>query len=155
MGRCRSVGRSSSAEGKPGGRITRISTEHVALREGLYRVFGPIASGDEPDPAALAFVTQRAAHAIGSGLLIRGEPAYRLAWEADSLESVANWLADEAVQLLRSTTARRLGACDGCGWLFLDTSRAHGRRWCSMNVCGVRDKMRRYHQRQVEATSIA
>jgi len=58
---------------------------------------------------------------------------------------------DEAMALLRGPAIARLGACAGCGWLFVDTSRAHARRWCSMNACGVRDKMRRYHQRQVDA----
>ncbi len=126
----------------------------VALREGLYRVFGPVAAGGEPDSGALAFITRRAADSIRSGVWIRGESGYELSWEPDSFQSVAHWLADEAVQLLRSARARRIGACDGCGWLFLDTSRARGRRWCSMNVCGARHKMRRYHQRQVQATSI-
>jgi predicted RNA-binding Zn ribbon-like protein len=129
--------------------------EAVALREGLYRVFGPIAAGNDPDASALSFLTRRAADAIRSGLWIRGGSVYGLTWEPESFATVAHWMADEAVQLLRSPGARRIGACDGCGWLFLDTSRAHGRRWCSMNMCGARHKMRRYHQRQAQATSTA
>jgi predicted RNA-binding Zn ribbon-like protein len=80
---------------------------------------------------------------VGAGL----EPR----WGAGSLESIGHRLADEAVSLLRGEEITRLGACAGCGWLFIDTSRAHARRWCSMNACGVRDKMRRYHRRQADA----
>jgi predicted RNA-binding Zn ribbon-like protein len=125
----------------------------LALREGLYRVFGPIAAGHEPDSGALSFLNRRGGEAVRSGLWVRGGSGFGLAWDTDSFSAVAHWLADEAVQLLRSSGARRIGACDGCGWLFLDTSRAHGRRWCSMNMCGARHKMRRYHQRQARAAS--
>jgi predicted RNA-binding Zn ribbon-like protein len=125
----------------------------VALRECLYEVFSALASGDKPSTAASSFVTHHAAEAIRSANVVRTDFGFGLRWEADSIESVVNRLADEAVQLLRSPNAGRIRACDGCGWLFLDTSRAHGRRWCSMNTCGARHKMRRYHQRQINATS--
>jgi predicted RNA-binding Zn ribbon-like protein len=125
----------------------------IALRENLYQVFGPIALGDAPQPAALAFVTRRAAQAMRSSTWLRDDERYEPNWPQDSIEAICDRLADEAVQLLRSATLGRIGACDGCGWLFVDVSRAHARRWCSMNACGVRSKMRRYHQRQVNATS--
>ena len=40
--------------------------------------------------------------------------------------------------------------CDGdtCGWLFLDTTRNHSRRWCDMRGCGNRAKVRRHRQKQ-------
>ena len=124
-----------------------------ALREGLYRVFGPIAAGREPQPAAVAFVARRAADAMRIGQWARGVSGYEPRWSPTSVESICHRLADEAVQLLRSPATARIGACDGCGWLFLDSSRARARRWCSMDVCGARHKMRRYHQRQITATS--
>jgi predicted RNA-binding Zn ribbon-like protein len=120
----------------------------VALRENLYGVFGPVAGGNQPEDAALAFVLRRAARALQSSRWARGESGYEPGWPQDSIEAICDRLADEAVQLLRSPLTSRIGSCSGCGWLFLDTSRAHARRWCSMNACGVRDKMRRYHQRQ-------
>ena len=123
----------------------------VDLREQLYRVFGPIAAGHDPSGAALAAVGRRAADAIRSATWHHRESGYEPQWADDSTKSVADRLADEGVRLLRSRAVERIGACDGCGWLFLDASRAHARRWCSMNVCGVRHKMRRYHQRQSTA----
>lgn len=124
----------------------------VVLREHLYGVFGPIAHGDEPHPSAVSFVTHRAAQALGSAQWAPGSSGFVPSWPAESIEAICDQLADAAMQLLRSSATTRIGACAGCGWLFLDTSRAHARRWCSMNACGVRSKMRRYHQRQMTAT---
>jgi predicted RNA-binding Zn ribbon-like protein len=120
----------------------------LSLRESIYGVFGPLANGDSPRRDALAFLTCRAAQAMRSSTWERGEAGYQPIWQPGSIEGICDHIADSAVQLLRSPATSRIGACDGCGWLFLDTSRAHARRWCSMNVCGVRSKMRRYHERQ-------
>jgi predicted RNA-binding Zn ribbon-like protein len=45
-------------------------------------------------------------------------------------------------------------AGEGCGWLFLDTSRNHLRRWCTMDECGNRAKMRRRYERVRNRTSL-
>ena len=123
----------------------------VDLRERLYRVFGPISQGREPPTAAVGAVVRKAADAMRSADWNRRPSGFAPDWGEASIASICDRLADEAVQLLRSPAVHRIGSCDGCGWLFLDVSRAHARRWCSMNVCGVRSKMRRYHQRQTIA----
>jgi predicted RNA-binding Zn ribbon-like protein len=43
----------------------------------------------------------------------------------------------------------RLKACraDDCQWAFYDTARNSKRAWCSMEVCGNREKARRYRAR--------
>jgi predicted RNA-binding Zn ribbon-like protein len=50
---------------------------------------------------------------------------------------------------------QRVKACrnDDCRWAFYDASRNRSGRWCDMNVCGVRHKMRAYRERQVAGTS--
>jgi len=56
-----------------------------------------------------------------------------------------------AVERLQSLGAwPRLKACtdDGCQWAFYDTTRNHSRTWCSMDVCGNREKTRRYRARR-------
>jgi predicted RNA-binding Zn ribbon-like protein len=44
----------------------------------------------------------------------------------------------------------RLKSCPGqlCGWAFYDRSASARSRWCSMQVCGARSKMRAYRGRQ-------
>ena len=47
----------------------------------------------------------------------------------------------------------RLKVCPGphCGWLFYDQSRNRSGRWCSMSVCGGREKARSHYQRHRRA----
>ena len=56
-----------------------------------------------------------------------------------------------AAELLAEGPLDRLKTCGGfgCGWIFLDQTRNRGRRWCEMEVCGSRAKMRRYRLRRV------
>jgi predicted RNA-binding Zn ribbon-like protein len=42
----------------------------------------------------------------------------------------------------------RMCAAPDCKWVFYDTSRNARGRWCSMRVCGNRDKTRRYRDRK-------
>ena len=44
----------------------------------------------------------------------------------------------------------RLKACrqETCGWLFYDVSRNRSSSWCSMQVCGSREKSKAYRQRR-------
>lgn len=51
--------------------------------------------------------------------------------------------------LLLIPAGRRIGRCEGdpCGGYFLDTSRSKPRRWCSMDTCGNRAKVRGFRHR--------
>jgi len=55
-------------------------------------------------------------------------------------------VAHSALDLLRSPMHGRIRECAGagCGWLFVDTSKAARRRWCSMESCGNRAKVQRH-----------
>ncbi|WP_049569610.1 CGNR zinc finger domain-containing protein [Streptomyces sp. SBT349] len=50
-------------------------------------------------------------------------------------------------------TWQRLKACeaDSCRWAYYDHSPAGRRRWCSMQVCGARAKMRSYRAKRRRA----
>ena len=106
------------------------------LRRAIYEVFRPIADGTEPSAGALARLQEFHAQAVATGQLT---PA-GFTWADDALAPVAV----AAVDLLRSGPLDRVSTCAACPWLFLDTSRNHSRRWCSMDDCGARAKMRRY-----------
>jgi predicted RNA-binding Zn ribbon-like protein len=58
-------------------------------------------------------------------------------------------LALDAAALLVSSDRDRLRLCagEGCGWFFIDRSKAGRRRWCNMAACGNRVKVRRYRSR--------
>jgi predicted RNA-binding Zn ribbon-like protein len=53
-------------------------------------------------------------------------------------------VARDGIDLLSGPDAESIRECEdpACTLLFVDTSRSHRRRWCSMNSCGARAKMR-------------
>ena len=58
-------------------------------------------------------------------------------------------IARDAVDCFGAANAGRIRICDGeCGLLYLDTSRAGTRRWCSMQRCGNRAKVRAHRARK-------
>ncbi|MFF4118670.1 CGNR zinc finger domain-containing protein [Streptomyces sp. NPDC001714] len=73
--------------------------------------------------------------ADGSATLAPADPA-------PLLSRVAAAVATAAIE----GTWTRLKACeaDTCHWAYYDRSPAGRGRWCSMQVCGAREKMRRY-----------
>ncbi|WP_235021743.1 CGNR zinc finger domain-containing protein [Rathayibacter sp. VKM Ac-2754] len=66
-------------------------------------------------------------------------------------------IAREAVALLGGASAGRLRRCDAedCRMLYLDTSRAGSRRWCSMQRCGNRAKVRAHRRRAADAQAVS
>lgn len=57
--------------------------------------------------------------------------------------------------LSRRGAWQRVKICpdDTCQWAFFDTSRNRSRRWCSMEVCGNRNKVRAYRERHVSGVA--
>jgi predicted RNA-binding Zn ribbon-like protein len=52
-------------------------------------------------------------------------------------------------EAMRSEEWQRLKACraDTCRWAFVDHARNRSRAWCSMSVCGNRQKAQRFRER--------
>ncbi|MGA9532873.1 MAG: ABATE domain-containing protein [Anaerolineales bacterium] len=130
----------------------RVLRDALALREAIYRIFSSMADGARPDASDLDLLAENLKRAIAEGELTTEGESYGWKWPADDL-SLGKMLwpvASDAVDLLRSDDVGRVGECAddrGCGWLFLDTSRNHSRRWCSMESCGNRAKARRHYER--------
>lgn len=66
-------------------------------------------------------------------------------------------LARDAADLFGGPYAARVRECEApdCSSLFLDTSRARRRRWCSMAACGNRQKVAAYRRRRTPTGSQA
>jgi predicted RNA-binding Zn ribbon-like protein len=56
--------------------------------------------------------------------------------------SAANLLASEKMLYVKQCADQE------CGWIFLDTTKNHKRRWCDMSACGCRAKARTYYRRK-------
>ena len=130
----------------------RVFERALRLRAAIDATFRALATGREPAPDPLAELAAFEAEAIGHGRLVRAPGAqFDWSWEGDELDRVLWPVARSAVDLLRDGPLDRLKTCHVCPWLFLDLSRNRSRRWCSMNECGGRDKMRRYRARRATA----
>jgi predicted RNA-binding Zn ribbon-like protein len=119
------------------------------LRMAIHRTFASIAVGGTPAAQVTAALMSQYAEATAAGLLDPGADRWTIAWAPHDLRRIRFAAAVSAVELLSDATRlTRVRICPGnnCGWLFIDTTGR--RRWCSMEVCGSRAKMRRLHARR-------
>jgi predicted RNA-binding Zn ribbon-like protein len=125
------------------------------LRQAVNAVLAAIATGAEPAPEALGLVLRTHAEGVRTGRLeLSRDGGWRPAWPDEDVRRLRFAVAADTVTLLGDPV--RLGQlklCSGrdCGWLFLD--RGSRRRWCQMQTCGSRDKMRRMYARRKAAES--
>jgi predicted RNA-binding Zn ribbon-like protein len=120
----------------------------IDLRDAIYHIFTAIIANSQPSEADLA--TLNAALDGAKRRIELRENGFVWAWsQADMLAPIA-WAAAD---LLTSDDLDRVRQCPNCGWLFVDTSRNHSRRWCSMDYCGSQAKSRRQYQRRKSAQS--
>jgi predicted RNA-binding Zn ribbon-like protein len=120
----------------------------LAIREGL-RALAFANNQQQPNPGALDAMRQASQ---GAATQIRIEP------QGPRFVAGAETPIDAAIGAIFAITARamidgtwqRFKACPGrhCGWAFYDQSRNQSARWCSMKVCGDREKARAYYQRK-------
>ena len=122
------------------------------LREALFRLFRALTSGGSPADADLAAVNAAQADASVHGAVTRAGERFVWTWDADprALDRPLWPIVSDAVALLLHGDLGRLRQCAAhdCAWLFLDTSRNHSRRWCSMSSCGNRAKVGSFRERK-------
>ena len=126
------------------------------LREALFRVFSTVAAREPVDAADLELLNDVLQRAAAGARLTGSGPGFAWSWSDDGGLERPLWLvARSAAELLTSDELERLRKCAGrfCGWLFLDASKNRSRRWCSMESCGSRAKMRRLYARRRAATA--
>lgn len=121
----------------------------LVLRGALYGVFRAIVEGEDASVLDLETMRGYERKALSRGRLVRRSERFVWIWEDERDLSRMLWpVSHAATGLLTSGDLDRLKLCAGCYWVFLDTSRNRSRRWCSMEVCGKEEKMRRYVARR-------
>ncbi|WP_436763557.1 CGNR zinc finger domain-containing protein [Streptosporangium sp. V21-05] len=129
------------------GDLVRVSDGDLAatlrVRAALQRLAETAASGSRAFAAA-DLATLNEAAAAPPPVPVIG-PALERSWAspvtgAQFLSAVAR----DAVEVFGGPALGRIRMCEGgrCTLLFLDTSRPGARRWCSMDRCGNRHKLR-------------
>jgi predicted RNA-binding Zn ribbon-like protein len=128
----------------------RVQRRAIAMREALYELLRPHPVRNRLRPS-LDVLNEELQRALSTAVLERSAGGvFRLAWpRGTELDRVLWPVAHSAAEILSSGAHGRIHECegDGCGWLFLDTSKAGRRRWCSMAVCGNRAKAQRHRAR--------
>ncbi len=125
----------------------------LALRAALTQIFHAVAEGNAPEEADLQQLQTAFLAALERARLAPGGERYGWSWDADdaALDRPLWGVARSAVAVLTEDDLARVKACPGvndCGWLFYDTSKNGRRRWCSMEGCGSRVKMRQHYARR-------
>lgn len=131
---------------------TAVFGKSLELREALYRIFVAQAKGKSPADGDLMILNEILANLTHGAQVVHrsGRFAWQWNFDQDGLAVPLSLIALSAVDLMTSENYQWVGQCadaDGCGWLFVDTSKNHSRRWCDINDCGNRAKQRRYQKR--------
>jgi predicted RNA-binding Zn ribbon-like protein len=129
----------------------------VEIRETLYRMFLAAVSGKPPHPSCLRTYNGylRDLH-VAKELMWRKSGFMRSSADLTTTSLGPIWpILESAGTLLTSPDRSHIRECgdESCRWFFLDTTKNHSRRWCSMDICGSRDKARRYYARRKVARS--
>jgi predicted RNA-binding Zn ribbon-like protein len=127
----------------------------IQLREAMHAVFSALINKQTAPQAALGRLNGYIHDAALHSRLVQVEG--RMEWRFEDLTSSFSamlWpIARAAADLLASPDLALVRACSSptCQWLFLDTSKNHHRRWCSMKQCGNRAKVRRFYAKKKTA----
>jgi predicted RNA-binding Zn ribbon-like protein len=116
-------------------------------RAEIIRIASAVAGGTTPRPADIGVVNEVAARPP----LVRAlRPEGGTTVVAPTVAAALATLARDAVDLFGGPLANRIRICaaDNCGLLFVDASRPGKRRWCSMERCGNRAKIRTHRARR-------
>ena len=123
----------------------------LEVRAVLDSVFRPIAEDSAPPARALDALSKLGATATSHGRLVPHGDHVDWSWEDSPGLDAPLWpLVHSGVELVTSGPLDRISCFGRCRWLFLDTTKNHSRRWCSMEGCGTDAKVERYVARRRE-----
>lgn len=125
------------------------------LRRVIHAVMQSVAHRAEPPVSALAILNAFLAESQVHGQIVRIEEGFEVRFLPEDDMALPIWrLTDSAARLLISSDRENVRECPGheCGWLFLDMTKNHSRRWCDSGDCGNRSRVRAYARRKREAT---
>ena len=138
-------------------RAKEVLRRGIALREAMWRFFEARVAGRPSQSNDLALVNQEIGDALSHARVVAQDNGFTWGWDDEGSLDRPLWpIARSAADLISSPDALaqlRECASETCEWLFLDRSRNHTRRWCDMNDCGGRAKVRRFRAKRARAVS--
>ena len=128
----------------------------IELREAIYRLFEATTQGTSPADSDLETFNSALSHAMTFSCIEAGPHGFEWGWQPEKRNLARPlWMVIRAAaDLLTSEQLEDVRVCasDTCGWLFLDTSKNHTRRWCDMKSCGNRAKARKHYSQKRRAS---
>jgi predicted RNA-binding Zn ribbon-like protein len=127
----------------------------LELREAIYSIFSAIVHGRVSQGEELGLIQGIFAEAMACASLSPTTHEFSWEWGAEDERGedlrLLLWpVALSAIELFTSSEEwKKVKECPGCSLLFLDKSKTGNRRWCSMDECGSRAKMRRQYARKL------
>ncbi|HET6161343.1 MAG TPA: ABATE domain-containing protein [Dongiaceae bacterium] len=119
------------------------------LRAALIGIFRALAEERTPQASDLNALNAELAEARAAERVVPSEDGYVVEDSAPAaIDRFRHAVARDAADLLTGDL-RRIKRCPAhdCLWLFHDDSKNLSRRWCAMDDCGTRDKVRRFRER--------
>jgi predicted RNA-binding Zn ribbon-like protein len=134
---------------------TRDLFDAISLRDAIGRMAIRASVGERPSSADIDIVNLYAATPDVPPSILGG--TRQVGRSVHTVPQALSTIARDAVDLFGPSNSGRIRACSGddCGMVYLDTSRAATRRWCSMQRCGNRAKVRAHRARKRPAGDVA
>ena len=136
------------ARGLEPGAVTAGERERaVAVREGLRALLRE--HNGEPRDAGAVAALRAAADGLPVSVRVDAEGATEPVPAGRGVPAALGLVLAVVHEARADSTWDRLKACPGshCGWAFYDNSPGRTSTWCSMRVCGGREKARAYRRR--------
>jgi predicted RNA-binding Zn ribbon-like protein len=144
--------------------VQRATAEEVVeqardLRDATYRIFSAAAHGRKTAIEDVKILNEYLGKAMAKMEVQVTDTGYKLGWCGEELaDKMLYPIAKSAAELLTSEHLTRVRECaneeEGCGSMFLDYSKSHSRRWCSMESCGNKVKLRTYYARHARTSGL-
>jgi predicted RNA-binding Zn ribbon-like protein len=130
-----------------------VLSRAVRLRDALREAFGAMVNEQAVAAEWVGPINEVLRITEGHDELVGTDGKWKLQFMAR--EGGLDWLlaaiARSAAEILMEGAEARIRRCanPGCGLFFCDRSRTHRRRWCSMAICGNRNKVASFARRRV------
>ena len=127
----------------------RVVAEAIKLREALNEIVKSLAASTPPESRQIAILNTHLSIALHRLKLSPVDSKFLWTWKSEQPrpDEVLWPIVWSACNFLISHRRNPIGECVDCGWFFLDMTKNHTRRWCTMEDCGNRAKARRYRSR--------
>jgi predicted RNA-binding Zn ribbon-like protein len=145
----------SAAAAKHPAKADKAHRGAIELREMIYSIFCSTVEDMPPDEKDMTAFNKKLSKAMMHSQIYKTQNGFD--WDITGNKAELDWILNpvirSAADLLVSEELDRLKKCadPNCGWLFLDISRNHSRRWCDMRDCGNRAKANRFYKKKKPA----